>query len=180
MIYLKLSENIVNAVYIESIHGLDNCQKVLDSGGIKIPIDLWLQMSNWYAVKFIGDRLSDKTYIIEDFEEIKEQIHPIIPGQTEIEKLQEEVVQLTDQTRIQDELINVTMMATDEVFTLLEPLLTSNPEPQLINSTFRTVKEVSPMVDMYVAMVMRGLKTIDQVPLRYRPDVKAMLEALEE
>ena len=40
-------------------------------------------------------------------------------------------------------------------------------------------KEVSPMVELYVVMVQRGLKTIDQVPARYREEVKALLEVVE-
>ena len=35
------------------------------------------------------------------------------------------------------------------------------------------------MVELYVIMVQRGLKTIDQVPVRYREQVKAILEAIE-
>ena len=34
------------------------------------------------------------------------------------------------------------------------------------------------MVDMYVAMVQRGLKTIEEVPVRYREQVKKILEQL--
>ena len=40
-------------------------------------------------------------------------------------------------------------------------------------------KEVNPMVELYVVMVQRGLKTIDQVPARYREEVRALLEAVE-
>ena len=35
------------------------------------------------------------------------------------------------------------------------------------------------MVELYVIMVQRGLKTVDQVPVRYREQVKAILEAIE-
>ena len=35
------------------------------------------------------------------------------------------------------------------------------------------------MVELYVIMVQRGFKTIDQVPVRYREQVKAILEAFE-
>ena len=35
------------------------------------------------------------------------------------------------------------------------------------------------MVELYVVMVQRGLKTIDQVPARYREEVKALLEVVE-
>ena len=36
------------------------------------------------------------------------------------------------------------------------------------------------MVDMYVAMVMRSLKTIEEVPARYREEVKKVLDKLEK
>lgn len=50
---------------------------------------------------------------------------------------------------------------------MLEPLLSS---VNIINA-----KGVSKMVDMYVAMVQRGLKTINEVPLRYREQVIQIL-----
>ena len=74
--------------------------------------------------------------------------------------------------QIQDELINISLLATDEMFCILEPLLSS---VNIINA-----KGVSKMVDMYVVMVQRGLKTIEDVPLRYREEVKRILEALEK
>ena len=41
-------------------------------------------------------------------------------------------------------------------------------------------KEVSKMVELYVVMIQRGLKTIEQVPARYRKQVEAILKAVEE
>ena len=41
-------------------------------------------------------------------------------------------------------------------------------------------KEVSKMVELYVVLIQRGLKTIEQVPARYREQVKAILAAIEE
>lgn len=73
----------------------------------------------------------------------------------------------------QDDLIDITLMATDEMYTMIEPLLVA--QPQTING-----KGVSKMVDMYVAMVIRGLKTIDEVPVRYREQVKEILAQLEK
>ena len=35
------------------------------------------------------------------------------------------------------------------------------------------------MVELYAAMVMRGLRTINQVPVRYREDVKKLLDEVE-
>ncbi len=73
----------------------------------------------------------------------------------------------------QDDLIDITLMATDEMYIMIEPLLAA--QPQTING-----KGVSKMVDMYVAMVIRGLKTIEEVPARYRKEVQAMLDKLEK
>lgn len=36
------------------------------------------------------------------------------------------------------------------------------------------------MVELYVVMVQRGLRTIDQVPTRYREQVRALLESVEK
>lgn len=36
------------------------------------------------------------------------------------------------------------------------------------------------MIDMYVAMIQRGLKKIEQVPIRYREDVRDALNELEK
>ena len=36
------------------------------------------------------------------------------------------------------------------------------------------------MVELYVVMVQRGVRTIDQVPARYREQVRALLEQVEQ
>lgn len=36
------------------------------------------------------------------------------------------------------------------------------------------------MVELYVVMVQRGLRTIDQVPTRYREQVRTLLESVEQ
>lgn len=73
----------------------------------------------------------------------------------------------------QDDLIDIALLATDEMYMMIEPLLAA--QPQTING-----KGVSKMVDMYTAMVIRGLKTIDEVPVRYREQVKEILAQLEK
>lgn len=171
MVYVRLLDNIVVGLYFEDIHGITECEKVIESGGIKIPIEVWYKIRTWYKIKFIGEKLPDKTYTLADFEEIK---RPIIPP----EKNQLEIMQ--DKILIQDELINVTMMATDEIFVMIEPLLAAQPAVTTTR-TKRSLREVKqPMVDLYVAMVIRGLKTIDEVPARYREQVKDILAQLEK
>ena len=36
------------------------------------------------------------------------------------------------------------------------------------------------MVELYAVLVLRGLKTVEQVPARYRDKVKALLGLVEE
>lgn len=84
--------------------------------------------------------------------------------------IEERLCEVEKINQTQDELINISLMATDEMYIMIEPLL----EVAQINEGVK-----SKMVDMYVAMVMRGLKDINEVPLRYREEVKKMLEALE-
>ena len=93
-----------------------------------------------------------------------------IPIQQEV-TLEDRVTELEMINQQQDELINITMLATDEMFMMLEPLLMQTVTLQEGGD--------SKMVDMYVAMVQRGLKTIDQVPARYREQVREILIQLE-
>lgn len=73
----------------------------------------------------------------------------------------------------QDDLIDISLCATDEMYMMIEPLLSAVPQTM-------SERMVSKMVEMYVAMVERGLKTIDEVPLRYREQVKEILESKKE
>ena len=87
------------------------------------------------------------------------------------EKLITKITEIDQENLIQNELIDISLLATDEMFMMLEPLL----EAVQIDE-----RGMSKMVDMYVAMIMRGLKTIDEVPLRYREEVRLILEQLEK
>ena len=99
-------------------------------------------------------------------------INYIIKDMESVPPLYERVEQIEKVNNIQDELINVSLLATDEMFCMLEPLLA---EINLV-----TTRGNSKMVDMYVAMIVRGLKTIDEVPSRYREEVKRILALLEQ
>lgn len=93
----------------------------------------------------------------------------------DVEVLSTENIELKETNEVQDEMIDISLCATDEMYMMLEPLLAQMPMTINIESEVK-----NPMVDMYVAMVQRGLKTIDQVPVRYRAEVQAILEALEK
>lgn len=81
---------------------------------------------------------------------------------------------LEETNKNQDDLIDITLCATDEMYMMLEPILEAMPQ------TIKNERMVSKMVDMYVAMVIRGLKTIEEVPARYRKEVQDILNKLEK
>ena len=112
-----------------------------------------------YAEKFYLGINSD----VNDFEEVADSNID--------EKLITKITEIDKENLIQNELIDISLLATDEMFMILEPLL----EAVQINE-----RGMSKMIDMYVAMIMRGLKTVDEVPLRYREDVRRILEELEK
>lgn len=72
----------------------------------------------------------------------------------------------------QDHIIDASLCAVDELYMMYET--TQEVEAMSVD------EEGSRMVDMYVAMVQRGLKTIDQVPVRYREKVREILAQLED
>lgn len=76
---------------------------------------------------------------------------------------------------VQNDIIDTTMMALDEIFMIFEPLLAMVPMTISIDET--EVK--NPMVELYVVMIQRGLKELEDVPERYRDQVAALLEEIE-
>ena len=115
-----------------------------------------------------SDIYSSKFYLsknasLDDFKEVKDKNID--------EKLINKVAEIDQENLIQNELIDISLLATDEMFMMLEPLLEAVQVDE---------RGMSKMIDMYVAMIMRGLKTIDEVPLRYREEVRLILEQLEK
>ena len=123
-----------------------------------------------------NDSYSEKVYLgkyasLDDFEEVEDK---------DIDKkLVGKVNDIENENVIQYDLIDTTMLALDEVFLLVEPILLMTPMSMSIEG--KKVKEVkNPMVELYVVMIQRGLKTIDQVPERYRAEVQSLLDELEK
>ena len=92
------------------------------------------------------------------------------------EEVKQSIEEIKSVNSTQDEIIDMTMLALDEIFELFEPMLSLSISSMSLNN-----KEVNnPMVELYVVMIQRGLKTIEQVPARYREEVKAILDAVEK
>ncbi len=90
---------------------------------------------------------------------------------------------IADSDEKHETLADVLLCAIDELFTMVEPILTVNEELCVMgeekNSKLNALGGDS-MVELYAVMVQRGLKTIEQVPARYREKVKALLDVVEE
>lgn len=119
-----------------------------------------------------GEKRIEQVEVPETPQEPPIKVEPTL--EEKIELLEDENKKIKEVNNTQDILIDTTMMATDEVYTMLEPIL------EMIPQTMSLERSVSKMVDMYVAMVQRGLKTIEQVPMRYREEVRRILSELEK
>ena len=114
-----------------------------------------------------------KTGETEIIEVIVEEILDELPIEIQ-PTIEEKIEKLEEENKTQDILIDTTMLATDEIFTMIEPIL------DIVPQNISLEKGVSKMVDMYVCMIQRGLKTIEQIPIRYREEVRRILEELEK
>ena len=119
------------------------------------------------------DTYSEKVYLgkfasLDNFEEVEDENID--------KKLFIKIQNIDDENMVQNEVLDMTMLALDEMFVLFEPILMTTMSVLSVNK--REVR--NPMVELYVVMIQRGLKTIDQVPARYREEVKAILDAVEK
>lgn len=72
---------------------------------------------------------------------------------------------LKDENKKHGELIDMSLMITDRLYCLLEPLIPSECSEDTNN----------PVINMYAEMVQKELKTIEQVPEKYRAEVERLM-----
>ena len=65
--------------------------------------------------------------------------------------------------REQDDVIDVTLLALDEVYGMID------------EGEIEAMSVGSPMVNVYVKMIKRGIKTLDEVPAKYRAEVEELI-----
>ena len=65
--------------------------------------------------------------------------------------------------------IDLLLYSIDEIYTSVEPLLAMVP------MTIETENKVSKLVNFYVLMIKRDLKTIEEVPERFREEVRRLI-----
>ena len=90
---------------------------------------------------------------------------------------------IVDSDEKHETLTDVLLCAIDDLYSQIEPLLTVSEE-LCIMGEFESKSRINAlggdsMVELYVVMIQRGLKTIEQVPARYREQVQALLNAVE-
>ena len=116
--------------------------------------------------------LQEETLILNETQLMSGEIDNIIMGA------------VTDSDEKHEALTDVMLCAIDEVFMMLDPLISVSEEVVMSMENSKQLgellnKEVSKMVELYVVMVQRGLKTIEQVPARYREQVRELLANVE-
>lgn len=96
-------------------------------------------------------------------------------NEEKIEKLKQkkDLNNLNTSQKTQDNDITDLMLATAEI---CEMVLGSQ---QASTMSLKNIKGGSSMAAIYVGLIERGLKTINQVPMKYREEVRKMCEALE-
>ena len=87
-----------------------------------------------------------------------------------------ELDDLDSSQKTQDNDITDLMLATAEI---CEMVLSSQQASTMSLKNIKLNEGGSSMAAIYVGLIERGLKTIDQVPVKYREEVRRMCEALE-
>ena len=90
----------------------------------------------------------------------------------------EYVVELSDmkenieKTNSQNEMdINTILMAVDGMFSMFEPMLDLIPNVMSVADN----QQYQPFINFYVCMIQKGLKTIDDIPDRFKEDVRSRI-----
>jgi hypothetical protein len=65
--------------------------------------------------------------------------------------------------------IDLLLYSIDEIYTSVEPLL------DMVPMTIETENKVSKLVNFYVLMIKRDLKTIEEIPERFREEVSKLI-----
>ena len=92
---------------------------------------------------------------------------------------------VADSDENHERLTDVILLAIDQMYLMLEPIIwnevsvDSLSELPIFHNVNKEFWEGTVMVELYAVMVQRGLKTIDQVPARYRARVEELLANVE-
>lgn len=150
----------------------------------EVPREIWK-----YVVKEENPDIQELQNIANDLQEdinsLKEETSALNETQLMSGELDNIIMEaITDSDEKHEALTDVMLCAIDEVFMMLDPLISVSEEVVMSMENSEQLnellnKEVDKMVELYVVMVQRGLKTIEQVPARYREQVRELLANVE-
>lgn len=137
--------------------------KYIERNGLRILIsDFGYLIHNKNA-----DSYSKKVYLgkfssLDDFEEVEDK---------NIDKsLVDKINDLDESNIVQYDIMDTTMLVLDEIFNYIEPMI---PEVMSIDNDENETKD--PLINFYVIMIQRELKTLDDIPLKYKEQVIKIL-----
>ena len=144
----------------------------------------WLQTNPITVVYKLAEpyfeKISDDKFISEIPNDATLHIDSVIPCQSvkasytgnvpSVYGMEKNLNNVNDEQAMQNEIDNTTMLAVADVYEMLMPVATMS-----LNAREGGNK----MVELYVVLIMRGLKTIDQVPSTIRPQVEEMLKQVQ-
>ena len=92
-----------------------------------------------------------------------------------INLINNDIESIDDYQRAQDEEILMNLMASTDIFEMIVMMMASGVSDEI---SIRSNKGVNGMVEVYVSLIVKGKKTINDVPAMIRTQVEAMLKEL--
>lgn len=157
--------------YTNSNHEIKAINSTEDTSLIEIEVDreeVFGDMSDFMILNYCykEDEHGYSIYPASDYSKLVEQDYKI-----KIDNSVKSISVLKDEQTMQNEEILVNMLANIEMF---EMILGMMPTETSLNS-----KGVNPMVEVYTTLIIKGIKSVDDVPLVLREQVIERLKQLE-
>ena len=161
-------------IYINKIYEVKAINSTDDTSLIEIEIDrekVFGDMSDFMILNYCykQDENGYSIYPSSNYTEVVEQDYRI-----KVDKFKAKIFNLEEGQMQQDSEILINMMANTEMFEILLGMM-----PSQINSNSLNSKGVNPMVEVYVTLIIKGVKTVDDAPLVIREQVIERLKQLD-
>ena len=95
-----------------------------------------------------------------------------------IDNTNTEICNINEYQDVQDSEIIMNMMASADIFELVLDILSTQEVATVSSHKTKNTKGGNKMIELYVTLIMKGKKTIEEVPVKIRPQVEAMLKDL--
>lgn len=118
---------------------------------------------------------SEKVYLgkneaIENYTEIVDEKYINMDYVVELDQVKTTVEENQETT---DMSIDLILLSIDALYVMFEPMLAMVPMTMSLNHD--AIEEIDPMTNIYLAIVKRGLKDIEDIPDRFKENVRNLL-----